>query len=414
MSEFYAEGNNEGSKNLFYKRSFYDQNLSQTGYPNVVNFNFGEKLLYGRVNRNYIPMTYDSTYIKLKRFNKAITQDTGLSAISFVVDAFKAMAQQFDKCTMTGKIDTTDPFLSSLTVYKAYQNPSVLYRNHNKSYFDTINGIFKRDGTKVKNFDEFLTNFMYILENTAPRTPFTKPGFIKSRRCPINCSGLVIEIADLDVTNDQEKIDQFVNSNNWQFYLNACASYGFMVDRDIPWRIVADIGDSPARSAMIDYASEYGLKTTRNILLVAYNTTHAEYYKAFKYDLLNIYNNVKLKNFVVYEDCNGHMIPKVFYPTTYTPTSFFKNYSEEDFLKIYFKIRFFEEESQFTDNEQSLMIDDCIEIYLKDGKVENAIGSFERILNKPFDYRGSLSYIKGQMMAVADAAIAEESLSQGY
>jgi len=359
-------------------------------------------------------MTYDSTYIKLKRFNKAITQDTGLSAISFVVDAFKSMAQQFDKCTMTGKIDTTDPFLSSLTVYKAYQNPSVLYRNHNKSYFDTINGIFKRDGTKVKNFDEFLTNFMYILENTAPRTPFTKPGFIKSRRCPINCSGLVIEIADLDVTNDQEKIDQFVNSNNWQFYLNACASYGFMVDRDIPWRIVADIGDSPARSAMIDYASEYGLKTTRNILLVAYNTTHAEYYKAFKYDLLNIYNNVKLKNFVVYEDCNGHMIPKVFYPTTYTPTSFFKNYSEEDFLKIYFKIRFFEEESQFTDNEQSLMIDDCIEIYLKDGKVENAIGSFERILNKPFDYRGSLSYIKGQMMAVADAAIAEESLSQGY
>ena len=414
MSEFYAEGDDEGARNLFYKRARYDMRLSQTGYPNVVNFNFGEKLLYGRVNRNYIPMIYDSTYIGLKRFNKAITQDTGLSAIAFVVDAFKDMAQQFDKCAMTGKIDTTDPFLSSLTVYKAYQNPSLLYRNHNKSYFDTINGIFKRDGTKVKNFDEFLTNFMYILENTAPRTPFTKPGFIKSRRCPINCSGLVIEIADLDVANDQEKIDQFVNSNNWQFYLNACASYGFMVDRDIPWRLVADIGDYPHRSVMIDYATPYGFATTNDILGGVYTTTQADYYEAFKYDLLNIYNNIKLKNFIVYEDCNGRMIPKIFYPTTYTATSFFRKYSEEDFLKIYFKIRFFEEESQFTDNEQSLMIDDCIEIYLKDNKVDNAIGSFERILNKPFDYRGSVSYIKGQMDAIADAAIAEESISQGY
>jgi hypothetical protein len=50
-----------------------------------------------------------------------------------------------------------------------------------------------------------------------------------------------------------------------------------------------------------------------------------------------------------------------------------------------------EEESQFTANEQFQLIDDCLEI----GRLNMAKGVniFERILNKTFDYTGSLDYI---------------------
>ena len=413
MSEIYAESNDEGAKALFYKRIRYMGRLFETGYSNLVNFNHGEKFLYGRVDRNYVPMVLNKTNGRLKKFNKTIAQERGLSALNFVVDAFKDMAQQFDKCASTGKIDTTDPFLSSLKVYKAYQNPTKLYQDHKKTYFDAIKSIFENEKIKVKNFDEFANNLMPILEKTAKRTPFTKPAFIKSRRCASNCSGLVIEIADLDVANDQEKIDRFINSNNWNFYLNACASYGFMVDYAIPWRLVADIGTYPAHSPMLDYAAQYGLSNTNEIIFNTYEHAHSDYYEFFKYDLLNLYNNVKLDNFIIYEECGDRMISKTFYPIRYTATSFFKKYSEQDLLKMYFKIRFFEEESQFTENEKSLMIDDCIETYTHYG-LRSTLLVFEIILNKTFDYRGSLSYIVEQAEALLNEAIDKESMSQGY
>ena len=71
-----------------------------------------------------------------------------------------------------------------------------------------------------------------------------------------------------------------------------------------------------------------------------------------------------------------------------------------------------EEESQFPENEQNSMIDDCIELYLGRG-LDTALNSFERILNKTFDYSGSLSYIVEHLKALKDAEFAEPEGTTG-
>ena len=76
-------------------------------------------------------------------------------------------------------------------------------------------------------------------------------------------SGLAVEIAAIDASNDDEKINLFTKSKNWEFYLNACRSYGFMVDQMAPWRLVADIGSSE----MIKYARRYGMTATDTVFL---------------------------------------------------------------------------------------------------------------------------------------------------
>ena len=56
MGIFYKESNQESTIDLFEKSIIYKGDMleySQT-YSNVVDFNFGEKYLFGRVNRNYI------------------------------------------------------------------------------------------------------------------------------------------------------------------------------------------------------------------------------------------------------------------------------------------------------------------------------------------------------------------------
>ena len=56
MSTFYKESNFEDTKELYGKSVIYKSEIMSYAekYSNVVDFNFAEKYLYGRVDRNYV------------------------------------------------------------------------------------------------------------------------------------------------------------------------------------------------------------------------------------------------------------------------------------------------------------------------------------------------------------------------
>ena len=349
MSTYYTESNDETTIGLFSKRLIYKSLFFNTQYNNLIDFNFGEKFFYGRVNRFFVPIMHTPSSIGLKQFSNTISDVSGLSGFPYVVDAFEKLAQQFQKCALLGKISNTDPYLSNLKVYKAYQDPKKLYQNFLDAQFKAIEEHLTANKIRFKNFDEFIRELMLILGRAAHRYPFTMTKFIKSKFCPINCSGLVVEIADLDPTNDDAKVNQFVNSKNWKFYVNACANYGFMVDQQAPWRLVADIGSS----AMLEYAAAYGVTTTDLALIIPYKPVHNEYIKKFKFYLFNLYNQMRMKTYRVTEQCNGRTISRMVFTEKYSSEVFFRKYNDAYFMKLYFKIRFIEEGDRFTENEKS-------------------------------------------------------------
>ena len=66
---------------------------------------------------------------------------------------------------------------------------------------------------------------------------------------------MAIEIAPhQDAANDNSKVLKFIQSKNWDFFVNTCDTYGFMIDYNVPWRIVADIDSEIMRQV----ASRYG------------------------------------------------------------------------------------------------------------------------------------------------------------
>jgi len=401
MGERYTNGTEQGSAQYFRKKLNYKIRAQGLAGENLVDFHFAEKLLYGRVNRNYVPMVYNPDFIRLKKFTASHSQDTSFAAINFVVDAFEGLARQFQKCAQLKKIDTTDPFLTSLRIYKAYENPKGLYDSYRKTYMVTLQRAFRSQNIQVRDFNEFTRELLKILSRTTKNNPFTMPGYIKSKSCPITVSGLAIEIADLDPRNDEEKINKFLKSKNWAFYVNACSSYGFMVDEAVPWRLVADIGSFPHKSAMFEYAENYGLQSTNAIIASAYAAAHLRYYPQFKSDMLKLYNMVR-PAFVkeVEEKCGSAVVKRT--PTiSYTEESLSEKFSEAYFMKLYFQIRFYEEESLFTEEERELLMSDCEEIRQLDG-TNKALRVFERILNKTFDYNGSLSYISKRVKLIKD------------
>ena len=393
---FYREKNQEKTKQLYKKRLIYK--LEVRGDPNsefqplsLTDFSFAEKRLYGRVDRGMVPIVAKGPGAELKRTKKAQNPNLPPAALAFVIDAFEAMAKQFDKSALVGKISTTDQFLSNLIAYKGFEDPIFLYNQHMKVCKQTLVSILKNHRhAGFENFEQFMDKLMSLLNKSARHTPITLPAFIKSGFCPITVSGLTIDIADLSLVNDVEKIEKFKESLNWEFYLNACQTYGFMVDEDIPWRLVADIGSKQ----MLDYAAAYDTPSTTDVLSVYYQAAHNVYYSNFKRFLIEMYNYSKQS---VYKTCrckDGTLKMERIDPTDKKVEDLSPSYV----LRAYCNLRFVEEESDYAENEKNRIIDDTLELARLNENT--AVSSFEKILNKTFDYSGSLSYIKERLEKV--------------
>jgi hypothetical protein len=390
MSKGFIESNEETSRELFYKKAVYMSVLSEYNYINLVDFCFAEKQLYGRVNRHFEPIVLSGMpNTKLKNFTSVSDSKMPPSALPFVVDAFEKLKQQFDKCAQDGLISTSDTYLSSLKVYKAHVSAPKQHKEYIDNIAEEIAGSFKGSNPKIRDFDQFILRLVPMLHNFNKTHPLTFPAFVKSRECPMNISGLVVEVADLTSDNDLEKIKKFVQSPNWEFYLNACNSYGFMVDVRNPWRLVADI----AGFATLECAKPYYLDTTDRILDVAYSKAYSNrYFEKFKQMLLRLYNLSKDPKIYENVSCDeGSPRMRMVDPRNYTPAELYKIYDDFYFLKLYFKIRFFEEESKFSADEKTQITNQCLQLANID--FDMALNSFERILNKTLDYSGAINYI---------------------
>ena len=390
MSVGYAESNEETSRQLFYKKMVYLAHVGSYRYINLVDFGFAEKRLYGRVTRHFEPMVLSGApNTGLKNLKSVADSKVPQRALPFVVDAFEKLKQQFDKCATAGQISTSDTYLSSLKVYKAYTSPVKLYTQHIKEVGAGVAFNIQESAPKIINFDQFILKLVPLLETINRDYPFTYAAFVKSTECPINASGLAVEIADLGSDNDLKKIKKFIQSPNWEFYLNACNSYGFMVDMRNPWRLVADIAGGPT----LEYASPYGLTTTDHILNIAYEkTSKVKYFEMFKKTLLDLYNLSRERK--VYESMpcgNGSPRMRTRTPTQYTMDTLSTRYDDIYFLDLYFRIRFFEEESKFTEDQKTQLMNECKALAVIN--FELALGSFEKILNKTLDYSGAINYI---------------------
>ena len=122
MSILYKEKNSETAKDLFNKKSLY-RFSTRSEYPNLIDFEFAEKALYGRVDRLYRPIIPRDYFLELKRIPSDTDSPSSKYALNFVVDAFEKLRKQFQKKAMRGEIARNDDFLSDLSAHKAYVNP---------------------------------------------------------------------------------------------------------------------------------------------------------------------------------------------------------------------------------------------------------------------------------------------------
>ena len=435
MSKFLIQKNSESSIELFNKKTFY-RGIAVSDNPALTNFD-SEKLLYGRVDRNFVPVyAPGSRNEQFKYIAKSNNSQQGIQVINFVADAFRDLVQHFAKCSKYGKIDTNDRFLSSIKAYKGYQDPKARYERYHLTFKQTMKNNIFRQKNKIMGFNDVADYLLDTLSNSNVISPFSFSGYVKNRRNNIMSSGLAIEIANIDKSNDDMKFLFFLNSKNWDFYLNVAETFGFMVDVDVPWRLVADINSKQ----MLAYAANYDLNSTDQILRRYFTSAGVEEVTFYPEKMLGLYDFVKppfIEEFtspgeIIEAPTNsqeGYNTPKIYYrppstavkrvfPHQYKNVSTFKEeVSKEQMINLYCNIRFLEEELQLSDNEKALIIDDVVEL-MYSNNIFYAVRKFELFVNQPFDYIGSIGYnIRQQRLQTEQERRIEEdttSISVGY
>ena len=349
MSKYFVRSASENIKEIFNKKQLY-KIVSSSDHKNLVDFTYGEKILYGRVDRYFQPIIPNETFFKLQGIGGNSAPD--IKVFDFVAEAFHELQAKFKLKAAQGGIDATDRYLSVLKPTAAYENPRTLYSNRAQAFSIAVGNIIKKHEIQFDNFDQFINAMMPYMKNAIRSSSLTFPAFIKSAECPMNVSGLVIEIANINPNNDEMKYEKFYQSKNWEFFVNACNAYGFMIDRNMPNRIIADLNSTH----MIEKMKKYNdaIDSADMCITNCYDIVAADYFNSFKSLLYQLYSENRKRRVTVITH-NSHKGTREVHRQVkgYSYDDFKAEVSDRTIMDLYMKIRFAEEETQFDEYEKN-------------------------------------------------------------
>jgi hypothetical protein len=293
MAKFNAKNNMQEIRDLFierarYKLLAYDTSENILGPEQVVDFNFGERAHYGRINSSGNAVIPKSTALKAVS-NYGSSGNTVL-LVNFVSDAAMDLRERMNKACRLGIIGTNNPFLSTMEIERGYTSPQKLYDDYMAQLMSAYNNSFLATSPKlgeILTFDNYVAEFINFSKRMGPQHPITLTGWHRSKHSTIFSTGLAFAIANLPIDDDMPKAEKFIDSPEWNFFAKAAKYHGFSISKNAPWVLVADLR-SPA---MKRYMGRYSYTTTETLFNQGYRRVKDIEIPKLKNIMLQGYNN---------------------------------------------------------------------------------------------------------------------------
>lgn len=322
------------------------------------------------------------------------------SNLLFVVDAFFEMRKYHLSLLNGDKIDK-----NNFSIYirpEAVETSSILddlYINYTNQVYQLFKKFLLDNrsnsiGGKEKNLDinSFLRNLSIFFKFALKFGVINRSSFITSNFCNNNVSGISISLAKKELYTDYEdKSSAFINDPNFPIFLESAKRFGFFIDKNVPWRLVADLGSQ----VMLTYAKRYGANSTDEI--------HQSFYHiAYETDLEVLRNLVVgLWNLYVSEEklaiqskeantCTGTFV-EISLRQQITTDVFDRYFSKDYLLRMYFFIKAYEYNLQLTQNIFNSIVQESIKI------------------NKYYGQLASLNYLNSKINQYMPTKIAEKN-----
>lgn len=275
--------------------AFYAQrkNYIARAYPSFVESNsmdlwYGDKALYGRIDH------YGEAIVLKKEFLTGFPSAPTQRALNFVVKAY----EEFRRFIVEGfnrRIFTSDGrAFKSLTVHKSFVDPAQGIKDILAVQENALHKIFIPEFNKdreIKDIKDYISIFQEFISRTAPLVPITLDSYIKSSFASPMSSGLMIEISPGSHSDDAQKFKRFVRDPNFHLYQQAARRFGFKIDYNAPWRLIADVTTREMKQYMSLYNRPTGIGTYRELFNLYYERPNLIDPLILKEFIFNSYNN---------------------------------------------------------------------------------------------------------------------------
>ena len=233
----------------------------------VKDFLSDEKMFYGKIDEQN-----NSVFPNVQMLKQVGSKDRQVFVHNFVADAFTDLEERMKSFLGSGFIKKSESPFAPLICEKGYVDPISIHSSRMNTLAEHFVSTFLSDKMmQISDFDTFIPLFRQYLLANAPVNPITRSSYLISHNVSVLSSGLAIEIYSGDYSDDAIKRDLFYTNKNFAPYRDAAYQHGFMVDKHIPWRLIADL-NSPN---MKPYVSKYYLgQPSLSVFQVGFSRTY--------------------------------------------------------------------------------------------------------------------------------------------
>ena len=275
-----------------YRKVYKDNILKDFNFdipaPGTADFWYDRKL-YGILDRRGNIIISRESLLSTLRTRSSKTY----FALDFVSVAFDQLMIYIYEQLRSNNVPNRNTTFSSVSPVRAW---APLYEHYNR-YMENLFEMFADHieffaiEDRVTNFEQFVEEFfLFVSSSIIPKgSKVTFSGFVSNPKNSKFNNGLIIDIASADAGNDTIKQNDFINDINFEFFRKAANRFGFAVDRNIPWRLVANLNSKPMQIIMSNPAFNvtygYGI---RNIFDKYYTKTYLldlPYFRDYMYGM---------------------------------------------------------------------------------------------------------------------------------
>jgi hypothetical protein len=297
------------STNLYDAFTTPDQELSKITIPDPINFWSTKYATYGRKDNNGDYVIPDVS--QFKELKQIAGSSDSVFALNFVSDAFEDFVQ-FVRTERTNRLHPDDFLTKNIQAKRGWYNIDDRYNKNMEKYYDAfVNSFLPQNKLErnIRNFDGFLDVFLNLyMSEMIIEFPLTKTGLLESDKVSPNVSGLCVEMSTDNHDDDYNKWTKYINNINYEFYTLAAAKFGFFVDKNAPWRLVANLG-SPV---MREYIEKYFF----TIEPFGITTSVLDHYHSYEIDPTGKGETIKTDQFYDSQYVDGE--PKILPPHIHT------------------------------------------------------------------------------------------------
>jgi hypothetical protein len=346
--------------------------------------------LFGIVDKN-LNVIYP---IQEKIFMKEIPSGDNKPKLimDFVADAFNEMNSYLKTGVMINKMSQKSVFYD-LKCYSGLADLNSIVQETQNDYASKFVKIIssERDfSSKITDAKTFNKKFIeYLLNWIKKDSPVTKSSIILSANFFNQINGLTIDIAKDKGDDDKLKYEKYFLDKDFNVFVDACKRFGFLIDSNIPWRIIPDF-NSPAMKERIGnhvgYMIRYGFSDLNDLFSKRYNVVFYEeldYLKNFFYNSYRAlikespYYQKDLKNMSVCQISENNFLSR----PDVTLEEYKKTFSDLYWIRVYVYLRNYEEKRNLKQQDFENIVREASN-YLKANKKEYAMAYVNNFFKK--------------------------------